>query len=350
MLAGIKPTVGRVSRYGVIPITADHDTAGPMTRTVADAAILLGALEGAAPDPNDAATTTCTPPPGRDYTKFLRADGLKGARIGIPRAFYYNRIALAGDRPGTPEGIGPTTTVTAGRGGLNAAQAKVMADAIAVLKQQGAIIVDPADVPSLAATDPKDNFAAWDFCSGADQAKGRDANCSVNFKYGMKRDFNLWLKSLGPTAPVKTLTALREWNLAHTRAGAIKYGQSRLDISDEMDLEKDRARNDADHEKDWRLSRANGIDGALKANQLDAIFTPGGAGAGLAARAGYPIIVVPFGLVPNTAQGLPDGFDPKPAPFGVGFTGTACSEPRLIELAYAFEQATKRRVPPGSTP
>src|SRR6185436_15846546 len=226
-------------------------------------------------------------------------------------------------------GITTTPTITAGRGGLNAAQAKVMADAIAVLKQQGAIIVDPADVPSLAATDPKDNFAAWDFCSGADQAKGRDANCSVNFKYGMKRDFNLWLKSLGPTAPVKTLTALREWNLAHARAGAIKYGQSRLDISDEMDLEKDRARNDADHEKDWRLSRTTGIDGALKANQLDAIFTPGGAGAGLAARAGYPIIVVPFGLVPNAAQGLPDGFDPKPAPFGVGFTGTACSEPRL---------------------
>ena len=86
MLVGIRPTIGRISRYGVIPITADHDTAGPMTRTVADAAILMGALEGASPDPHDAATTTCTPPPGRDYTKFLRADALKGARIGIPRA------------------------------------------------------------------------------------------------------------------------------------------------------------------------------------------------------------------------------------------------------------------------
>ena len=174
--------------------------------------------------------------------------------FGIPRAFYYNRIAR-GDRRAR-DGIGPTTTVTAGRGGLNAAQAKVMADAIAVLKQQGAIIVDPADVPSLAATDPKDNFAAWDFCSGADQAKGRDANCSVNFKYGMKRDFNLWLKSLGPTAPVKTLTALREWNLAHTRAGAIKYGQSRLDISDEMDLEGPRAQRRRSRE--GRRSAANG--------------------------------------------------------------------------------------------
>src|SRR5262245_35529411 len=145
MLVGIRPTIGRISRYGVIPITADHDTAGPMARTVADAAIMLGALEGAAPDPNDPATTTCTPPAGRDYTKFLNAAGLKGARIGIPRAFYYDRIALTGDRPGTPAGIGTTTTITAGRGGLNAEQARVMADAIAVLKQQGAVVVDPAD-------------------------------------------------------------------------------------------------------------------------------------------------------------------------------------------------------------
>src|SRR3989449_890902 len=90
MLAGIKPTVGRISRYGVIPITADQDTAGPMARTVTDAAILFGALESASPDPNDPATRTCTPPPGRNYTRFLNAKGLKGARIGIPRAFYYD--------------------------------------------------------------------------------------------------------------------------------------------------------------------------------------------------------------------------------------------------------------------
>src|SRR5215210_4779057 len=97
MLVGIRPTIGRISRYGVIPITADHDTAGPMTRTVADAAILLGALESATPDPNDAATTTCTPPPGRDYTRFLRPGALRGARIGIPRAFYYDRVTLPGE-------------------------------------------------------------------------------------------------------------------------------------------------------------------------------------------------------------------------------------------------------------
>jgi amidase len=336
MLVGIRPTLGRISRYGIIPITADHDTAGPMTRTVTDAAILLGALESASPDPNDAATRTCTPAPGRDYTRFLHTDGLKGARIGIPRAFYYDRITVPGEeRP---------------RGGLTADQQKAMADAIAVLKAQGAVVVDPADVPSFVDKDAARNFVAWDFCAGADQAKGKDANCSVNFKYGMKRDFNAWLKTLGPSAPVRSLTALREWNLAHTKAGAIRFGQSRLDISDEMDLDADRARNEADMKKDADLSRTTGIDGVLKANRLDAILTPGGSGAGLAARAGYPIIVVPFALVANPTPNLPAGFDPKPAPFGVGFTGAQCSEPKLVELAYAFEQATKKRVPPPNLP
>ena len=337
MLAGIRPTLGRISRYGVIPITADHDTAGPMTRTVTDAAILLGVLESPAPDPNDEATRACTPPPGRDYTRFLRADGLKGARIGIPRAFYFDKITLPGEQKP--------------RGGLNPAQAKVMADAIAILKQQGATVVDPADIPSFVDKDPKSNFLLWDYCSGANQAKGKDQNCTVDFKYGMKRDFNKWLASLGPSAPVKTLTELRQWNLAHAKAGAIKYGQSRLDISDEMDLEADRARYEADHRKDFLLSRGKGIDGALKANRLDAILTPGASGANLAARADYPIIVVPFGMVPNAPMPpFPPGFNARPEPFGVAFTGTACSEPRLIEIAYAFEQASKRRVPPPSTP
>lgn len=337
MLAAIKPTVGRISRYGIIPITADQDTAGPMAKFVTDAAILFGVLEGSNPDPSDSATTRCTPPANHDYTQFLKKDGLKGARIGIPRSGFYEKFTTPG--------------ATTPRGGLNPEQTKAMNDAIAVLKEQGAVVVDPADVPSLTAKDPGDNFAAWDFCSGADQAKGRDEGCSVNFKYGMKRDFNLWLKSLGPSAPVKTLTGLREWNLAHAKAGAIRFGQSRLDISDEMDLDADRARNDADHRKDWLLSRDRGIDAVLKAHDLDAILTPGGSGAGLAARSGYPIVVVPFGLIPNAPNpAFPAGFDAKPAPFGVGFTGTACSEPRLIALAYAFEQATRKRVPPAATP
>jgi amidase len=340
MLAAVKPTVGRVSRYGIIPITADQDTAGPMARTVTDAAILLGALEGAATDADDPATKTCSPPPGRDYTKFLEPGALKGARIGIPRAFFYDKIT-------PPGGKEP-------RGGVNADQAKVMTEAIETLKRQGAVIVDPADIPSVVDKDPKNNFLLWNICSGWSDAKGKDADCSVSFKYGMKRDFNKWLASLGPSAPVKTLTELRQWNLTHTKAGAIKYGQSNLDISDEMNVEADKARYEADRAKDVALAGAHGIDEVMKANNLDALLFPGGSGAGIAARPGYPTVMVPFGMVPNAptppAAPFPEGFNAKPSPYGVSFTGMACSEPRLLALAYAFEQATKRRVPPPSAP
>jgi amidase len=191
----------------------------------------------------------------------------------------------------------------------------------------------------------------WNTCSGANQSKGMDADCSVDFKYGMKRDFNAWLKSLGAAAPVPTLTALREWNIAHQKAGAIKYGQSNLDISDEMDLDADKARYDADRAKDIRLGGAHGIDEVMKAERLDAILFPGAGGAAIAAKPGYPTVIVPFALVPNApTPAFPAGFDAKPAPFGVSFTGTACSEPKLIELAYAFEQATKKRIAPPLFP
>ena len=340
MLAGIKPTVGRVSRYGVIPITADQDTPGPMAKTVADAAIMLGVLEGAAADSNDSATSKCARVPNGDYTKFLNRDGLKGARIGIPRAFFYDKTTLPGDKQP--------------RGGLDPAQAKVMEEAITILKQQGAIIVDPVEIPSILSTDPQENFLLWQVCGGLDNAKGKDAACSIVFKYGMKRDFNKWLSSLGSAAPVKTLTELRQWNIAHQRAGSIKYGQALLDISDEMNVEADAARYRADREKDLRLSATNGIDAAMKKYKLDALLFPGPGSAAIAAKPGYPTVIVPFGLVPNAptapAQPFPEGFAAKPTPFGVGFTGMACSEPRLIELAYAFEQATKRRVPPSSAP
>ena len=163
----------------------------------------------------------------------------------------------------------------------------------------------------------------------------------------MKRDFNRWLASLGPSAPVKSLTELRTWNTAHRSAGAIKYGQSQLDISDEMDVEKDRARYESDRARDIEMTATAGIDAVMKGNQLDALIFPGATGAALAARPGYPTVIVPFGMVPNApTPAFPAGFDAKPAPFGISFTGMACSEPRLLELAYAFEQATKRRTPP----
>jgi amidase len=317
---GIKPTVGRVSRYGVIPITADQDIAGPMARTVTDAAIFLGALEGAEPDPNDAATQRCEPPPNRDYTAFLNADGLQGARIGIPRASYYDSVQVPGsDRF---------------RGGLSDEARALMSEAIEFLEAQGATIVDPADIPSVIDPDRENNLLT--------------AGGSSVLSYGMKRDFNAWLATLGESAPVRTLTELREWNLAHVDAGALKYGQARLDGSDEIDLDEDRAEYEADRARDLRLNGEHGIDEVMTNLELDALLFPGSSGAGIAAKPGYPTVIVPFGFLESTSSRMPEGFEPKPRPFGVSFTGMACSEPKLIEVAYAFEQATMRRIaPPG---
>jgi amidase len=330
MLVGIKPTLGLISRYGIMPITGDQDTAGPMTRTVADAAIMLGAMAG--PDPNDPATNACILPPGSDYTRFLRSAGLRGARIGIPRANYYRTT------------IRPDTGATVG--GINAQQLAVVEQAIEVLKREGAIVVDPAEIPSIVDGTPANNFLTWGTCAGLANRKGSDTACSVVFKYGMKRDFNAYLASLGPGAPFKTLTQLREYNLANRPRNTLRYGQEHLDISDEMDVTADRARYEADRAKDIFLSRTHGIDEVIARLQLDALLFPGSGSAAIAAKAGEPTVIVPFGFVPNAPAGLPAGFNPKDQPYGVGFTGTLCSEGRLIELAYAFEQATKRRVPP----
>ena len=334
MLAGIKPTVGRVSRYGVIPITADQDTPGPMARTITDAAIVLGVIESH-DDPNDPATNRCTPPPNRDYTAFLKKDGLKGARIGIPRAFYYDKFTPPGDKEP--------------RGGLNPDQLKSMNEAIEVMRAQGAVIVDPANIPSVVDPDEKNNYLNWGICVSFDDLKER--KCSIDFAYGMERDFNAWLKSLGDAAPVKSLTELREWNEKNARLGTLKYGQGILDFSDAMDQEIFKARYEADRARDIELAGTRGIDAVMKEHNLDALIFPGGFGAAIAARPGYPTVIVPFGMVPNApSQAFPESFKAKPSPYGVSFTGMACSEPTLLRLAYAFEQATKRRVPPPDFP
>ena len=333
MLAGIKPTVGRISRYGVIPITADQDTPGPMARTVEDAAIMLGAMEGTQPDPNDAATRACTPPPNRDYRPHLKRDALKGARIGIPRASFYEPVIVAG--AGRP------------RGGLNATQAAIMKEVIEILRKEGAVIVDSANIPSIVTADSSQNFLLWGTCGSIGQRKGHNARCSTVLAYGMKRDFNAWLASLGSATPIKTLSDLRYFNLQNAPRGAIKYGQSLLDISDEQDTIADRAKYEADRAKDVELGGTRGIAQVMRERQLDALLFPGPSSASIASKPGYPTVLVPFGTIPNApTPAFPPGFDAKPSPYGVGFTGVACSEPRLIELAYAFEQATKRRVPP----
>ena len=324
MLVGIKPTVGRVSRWGVIPITADQDTAGPMARTVTDAAIMLGALEGMRPDPNDTATSRCQVPQNGDYTAFLQADGLQGARIGVPRALYYDPVGVPGSDELQERLSEPGRTL--------------MAEVIQILIQQGATIVDPADIPSVTDSEVDNNLLA-------------SGNESSVLSYGMKRDFNNWLETLGDSAPVKTLTELREWNLAHEVAGTLKYGQARLDGADELELEKDLDRYEVDRAQDLRLNGEHGIDEVMMDLQLDALLFPGSSGAGISARPGYPTVIVPFAFIDTEPDPpMPVGFDPAPRPFGVSFAGMACSEPRLLQLAYAFEQATMRRVSPPDMP
>ncbi len=330
MLVGIKPTLGRISRHGIIPLTADQDTAGPMARTVTDAAILLGELERSMPDPNDVAPRACPAPADHDYRPFLQRDALRGARIGIPRAYFFDPLSLPGD--------------TEPRGGLNPEQAQLMAEVIDVLRREGAEIVDPADIPSVVDPDPAANFLRWNICT---TAKGQDSACSTVFKYGMKRDFNAWLASLGASAPLADLTALRRFNSAQPAHGAPRYGQALLDVSDEIDLVADRARYAADRAKDLRLAGTQGIDAVLQRHRLDAILFPGVWGWNISARPGYPTVAVPFGFVRlNPRPAWPAGFEPPSTPFGISFAAAACSEPRLVALAYAFEQATRRRVAP----
>ena len=292
MLVGIKPTVGRVSRYGVIPDCRRSGHAwsdGALGRRRRDHARRAGRRHARSQRRGDehvhaaaaarlhevpASRRTERGAPRHPARVLLRRRGHTG-RARIERRA--ERRAEAGhDRRRSPR-----------------------------CARKGATVVDPADIPSIVTTDPARSLLKWGVCSGPDDAKGRDEDCSVVFKYGMKRDFNAWLASLGDRAPVKSLTALREWNRAHQSAGTLKYGQAQLDNSDEMDLTADRARYEADRAKDLALSRGEGIDAVMKTHKLDALIFPGGSGAAIAAKAGYPTVIVPFGTVPNSASGCP---------------------------------------------
>jgi amidase len=333
MLAAIKPTLGRVSRHGIIPVTLDQDTAGPMARSVTDAAILLGVMESTTPDTSDPATGRCAAPPERDYTRFLQAGSLKGVRVGVPRAWFVDALQLPGDDKPS--------------GGIPPDQKAMLAEAVAALRALGAVVVEPADPPSVIAPRAEDNAMKKGSCSQSSGRKGGDSQCSVVLKYGFKRDFTAWLASLGDRAPVASLRELREWNLAHAHAGTLRYGQTSLDISDEQDLDSasDRERYQADRQREQRLVGPEGVDAILRRLKLDALVFPGMRGSGFLAKAGYPSVTVPFGLVAN-GEGYPAGFEPRPMPMGITFSAGACSEPALLRIAYAFEQATLRRRPP----
>lgn len=315
-VVGIKPTVGLVSRAGILPITAAQDTAGPIARTVTDAAILLGVIAGF--DKNDPATVPCLLPGlcRRDYTQFLDRHALRGARIAVPHVPYWT--------------------------GFTADQEKLMTDAIAVLRAQGATVVDPIELPNQA------EITAFPTCT----AFPAPDSCSTVLMYGQKHDLNAYLAQR-PDAPVHTIDDIIAFNNAHADV-ALKYGQALFLAAAALDTSPgsaDTARFQADRAKDLALTRS-GLDAVLDGpdgrrgtrDDFDAILFPQNRGAAAPAKAGYPTVVVPGGFVP------PTGAVANPAPFGVAFTGRAFSEPTLIGLAYAYEQATKHRRPPASAP
>ncbi len=295
-LAGIKPTVGLVSRSGIIPISHTQDTAGPMCRTVTDAAILLGVMAGA--DTADPATRDAAAH-ATDYARFLDANGLKGARIGVAREGFF---------------------------GYSSAVDKLAEEAIALMKKAGAEIIDPADIPN---------------ADGYGRAEG------VVLQYDFKHDIAAYLATLGAGAP-RTLADLIAFNNAHAKEEMPYFGQEEFERSEKRGPLTDDAYIEAlAHCR--RLSRTEGLDVALANNRLDAIIAPtggpawttdlvngdhfGGSSSSPAAVSGYPSITVPMGQI----FGLP---------VGLSFIGAAWSEPTLIKLAYAYEQASKARKAP----
>jgi amidase len=300
-IVSMKPTVGLISRSGIIPISHTQDTAGPMTRTVADAAILLGTLTGV--DPRDDATESSRGKAPPDYTKFLDPNGLKGARIGVARR-YFGSAGISG---------------------------KLLEAALDDLKRLGATLIDPADDP------PLGEFG--------------DAEGTV-LSYEFKAGINAYLASLGASSPMRTLEDLIQFNERNRDKELRYFGQEEFLRAEKRGPLTEKTYLDA-LEKCRRLSRAEGIDKVMNRHQLDAIVAPAGGPAGAtdlvygdrdvggsssaAAVAGYPNITVPAGDI----LGLP---------VGISFFGRAYSEPVLLKIAFAFEQATKHRKAPKFPP
>ncbi len=300
-IVGIKPTVGLVSRSGVIPISHSQDTAGPMGRTVRDAAILLGVLAGV--DAEDSATAYSHGRSSSDYTQHLDPQCLSGARIGVVRKYFGFLGAVDG----------------------------VIGEALDVLKQRGATLVDPAEIPTLGKFD--------------------DSEFTV-LLYELKADLNAYLARLGPGAPVRSLKEIIEFNEKNRKAEMPYFGQETFLKAEAKGPLTSKEYLDA-LKKNRRLARKEGIDAVMDKYKLDALVAPTeapgwvtdlitgdhflGGSSMAAAVAGYPSITVPAGQV----FGLP---------IGISFFGRAWSERTLINLAHAFEQATHYRRPPRFLP
>ena len=300
-LVGIKPTVGLVSRSGIVPISHSQDGAGPMCRSVRDAAIVLAALTGV--DAEDSATTASQGKSFTDYTPFLKADGLRGARIGVVRKTF----------------------------GFMDAVDKVMDTALEAMKKEGAILIDPVEI---------ETAGKW----GETE--------QLVFMYELKADLNAYLSRPGFTAPVKTLKDIIEFNERNREKEMPYFGQDFFLKAEAKGPLSEKEYLDA-LEKNHQLARKEGIDATMDKHNLDALVGPtggpawltdlvdgdhfGGGSSSAAAVAGYPNVTVPAGFV-------------FAMPVGISFFGRAWSEPVLIRLAYAFEQATKIRKPPRFLP
>ena len=300
-LAGIKPTVGLVSRSAIIPISHSQDGAGPMCRTVRDAATLLGVLTGV--DPEDAATAESSGKSRTDYTEFCDPRGLQGARIGVARKYF----------------------------GFSDAVDALMEQSLDTMKKQGATLVDPADIETFGKFDESELLV---------------------FMYELKADLNAYLARLGPGAPVRTLKDIIDFNDRNRQKEMPYFGQDLFLKAEAKGPLTEKAYLDA-LQKNHQLARTEGIDALMDKHHLDAIVAPTGGPAWLtdlingdhvaggssnaAAVAGYPNINVTAGFI----SGLP---------VGISFFGRAWSEPTLIRLAYAFEQTTKARQAPRFLP
>lgn len=300
-IVGIKPTVGLISRTGIIPISHTQDTAGPMARTVRDAALLLGIMTGI--DHDDTATSVPERKAAKDYTQFLKPGGLKGARLGVARNYF----------------------------GFHDMVDAVMNEALDVLKREGAILIDPAEIPAMDKVGEFENTVLL---------------------YELKVDMKAYLTRLAPNSPMRTLKDIIAFNEKNRQTEMPFFGQDRFIKAEAKGALTEKEYVDA-LEKCRKMARTEGIDAVMNKHQLDALIAPTegpawmtdlvdgdrvlGSSSTAAAVAGYPSVTVPAGFV----FGLP---------IGLSFFGRAWTEPKLLELAYAFEKASKARKAPRFLP
>jgi amidase len=321
-LVTVKPTVGLISRAGILPIAHSQDTAGPLTRSVRDAAILLNVL--AAPDSRDPATLAQRRP--LDYAGLLDADGLKGTRIGVP---------------GDPRD--PANDAFFGR--LGASAAAVMGEVVATLEAGGAAIVH-ANLPTVAWIGGPGTMMAILNRNPESATRYEPAWRPIVFVYELKADLNAYLRDWLTGTAMRTLADIIAFNEASS-AQALRFGQDLFLAAEATRGDLSEAEYHSARAMDLRASRMLGLDAYMDHHRLDAVLFPGVAGAAIAARAGYPSVQVPAGFVAGI------GGQPTPDyPLGATFAGRAWSEPILLRIAYAFEQARGRAwpSPPGLPP